>query len=97
MDASVSKVMLFASGVIAGFALTALVYEHERRHSPYAPPPPPEAIVITRGDNVRCTGYVAAPPSFVGVPPRLWICAGEVPWYDATGMKIPTTTLGELP
>lgn len=58
---------------------------------------PPEAIVITRVDGVRCVGHVAAPPAYVGIPPRLWICTNEVPWYDATGMKIPTRPLGELP
>ena len=59
---------------------------------------PPGAIVITRADGVRCVGHVAAHPEHVGVPPRLWICGNdEPPYYDGTGTKIPTHTLGELP
>lgn len=59
---------------------------------------PPGAIVITRTDGTQCVGHVAAPHNFVGTPPRLWICGNdEPPYYDTTGSRIPTQSLGELP
>ena len=56
--------------------------------APY-PTPLADTIVVTLND-VRCYGYVAAPSNFVGIPPRLWICEGNPPWYDSTGKRFPT-------
>jgi len=50
---------------------------------------PPDAVVVLRGDGTQCVGYVAAKPSFIGAPPRLWICPDEPPRYDHTGMRFP--------
>ena len=87
----------FLGGILVGVVLFMLIttFEHALRSQPDVPP---GAIVITRADGVRCVGHIAARSEHVGVPPRLWICGSdEPPYYDGTGTKIPTHTLGELP
>ena len=84
----------FLGGILVGVIMVMLFASLNLDSSPDAPP---GAIVITRADGVRCVGHAAASPSFVGVPPRLWICGDELPWYDSTGAQIPTRPLGEIP
>ena len=93
------KIEYFVIGLGSGLLLAALIFlVTSHLDTLNEPDAPPGAIVITRADGVRCVGHVAAHPEHVGVPPRLWICGSdELPWYDGTGTKIPTGTLGELP
>ena len=92
------KIEYFVIGLGSGLLLAALIFlVTSHLDTSNALDAPPGAIVITRADGVRCVGHVAARPEHVGVPPRLWICGDELPWYDGTGTKIPTHTLGELP
>ena len=52
----------------------------------------PTTITVTV-NATRCYGVVAheTPDSFVGSPPRLWLCEQHEPWYDGTGTRLPPT------
>lgn len=80
-------ILVMAIMLVFGF-VTATSYSKFKKCPTY-PVTITESTIQLTVDDTRCIGLAAAPPGFIGAPPRVWLCENQPPWYDATGVKLP--------